>query len=201
MKKNFALVSLEAGTLRANVRRAIASRAPLPPLSQQQIHTISEGIVKKIHDTMKFMSHCRRWMHWIIELFIADASTTPAERRQLMDWSSAQAIVYGIGRYLEMTRRQITASTQWPLARKIVLQALDCLSPGQDAPALLSNRPLNSGQIFNILVRSVFQEYTGFFLRGEEALKEKVMLSRGEQMHTLTIDSLLTVLHCRLLAC
>ncbi|KAF9959535.1 hypothetical protein BGZ65_000295 [Modicella reniformis] len=38
----------------------------------------------------------------------------------------------------------------------------------------LSNRPLNSGQIFEILVRSVFHEYTVFFLRGEEALKEKV---------------------------
>ena len=186
MKTNYALVSLEAGTLRANVRRAIASRTVNPPLSQQEVHTVSEGIVQKIHDTMKHMTHCRRWMHWTIELFIADASTTPAERRLLMDWSSAQTIVHGIGRYLAMTRQEITASTQWPLARRIVLQALQVLFPGQNntSTALLSKRPLNSGQIYDILVKSVFQEYTGFFLRGEEALKEKVTLSReGTDAH------------------
>ncbi|KAF9343157.1 hypothetical protein BGX34_007132, partial [Mortierella sp. NVP85] len=76
-----------------------------------------------------------------------------------------------------MTRQEITASTQWPLARRIVLQALQVLLPGQNAStALLSERPLNSGQIYTILVQSVFEEYAGFFLRGEEALKEKVPL-------------------------
>ena len=183
MKRRHGIVSLEAGTLRANVRRAIAARTVQPPLSGQEINTLRDGITQKIIDVMKFMSQCRRWMHWTIELFIADANTTSADYTQLMDWSSAQRIVYGIGRYLTMTREQVNADTRWPMSRRIVLQALDALatrpliSPG----AILSAPPFNSSQIYTLLVKFVFEEYSGFFLRGEDALEKKVtsLLSRA----------------------
>jgi hypothetical protein len=178
MRRRHGIVSLEAGTLRANVRRAIAARTIQPPLSQQEINTIRDGITQKIIDTMKFMTRCRRWMHWAIELFIADANTTPADYTQLMTWSSAQRIVYGIGRYLSMTRADISADTQWPVSQRIVLQALNALATRPQMPSgtILPPHPRNSSQVYILLVRSIFQEYSGFFLRGEEALEQRVTL-------------------------
>jgi hypothetical protein len=172
--RNHGIVSLESGTLGANVRRSIAAKG----VDRITTARLTNAIVSKVNTVVTFMSRCRRWMHWAIELFISNQSTPREDLDALMNSNRNGKIVYWIGSYLTMDRDDINAAgDRYPLAKRIVLQAYNALGT---TDAVLDERPLCTTHIFDDMVRFVITEYTRFFNQGDERLRDKVTFVQAD---------------------
>jgi hypothetical protein len=167
LKFNNGIVSLESGTLCANVRRSIAAKG----FDQTTSDRLSNAIITKVNIVVTFLSQCRRWMHWVIELFISDLRTQRADLDSLMNPKQNNKIVYWIGNCLTRNRFLINAAAIPPLATRIVLQAYDALGTND---AILPQMPTGITHIYNDMVGFVVTEYTRFFTQGDARLRDKV---------------------------
>ncbi|KAK3828266.1 MAG: hypothetical protein J3Q66DRAFT_10985 [Benniella sp.] len=181
-QSNHGIISLEAGTLKANLTRSIS---PLSP-DQATADRLTIAIIAKVNNIISFMSQCRRWIHWAIELFISKTSTPEhrAELGRLMKPSENNNIVYWIGRCLSKSATQVDAvPDRYRLSKKIVLEAYEALGGGTAATrrtaALLGPPPTSSTIIYNDLVAFVITEYTRFFETGYERLREQMNVDRA----------------------
>jgi hypothetical protein len=168
---NHGIVSLEAGTLKANLIRSISALSP----DQATADRLTIAIIDKMNRTIDYMSQCRRWIHWAIELFISNPSYNEhgADLVRLMDTKANNKIVYWIGRCLSKSTLEIgKVPNQYRLSKRIALEAYQAL--GRTA-ALLGPEPTSTTIIYNDIVAFIITEYTRFFKTGDERLREQVI--------------------------
>ena len=174
-KFNHGIVSLEAGTLKANLTRSISSLNPNQAITDRLI----TAIIAKMSSTIYYMSQCRRWIHWAIELFISkpfdvndNNDTHEADLVRLMS-SESKKIVFWIGRCLSMSVTEINqVPNQYLLSKRIVLEAYRAL--GRTA-AILGPIPTTTTHVYGDLVVFIITEYTRFFKTGDARLREQVI--------------------------
>ncbi|KAF9343168.1 hypothetical protein BGX34_007120, partial [Mortierella sp. NVP85] len=167
---NHGIVNLESGTLKANLIRSISALSP----SQATTDRLTSAIIAAINSAIVYMSLCRRWTHWAIELFISNPSHVGhgADLDRLMDKKQNNKIVYWIGRCLSMTSQEINAvGNQYRLSKRIVRDAYQALGR---TTALLGPPPVGSTHVYNDLVAFIIVEYTRFFKTGDERLREQM---------------------------
>ncbi|KAF9342535.1 hypothetical protein BGX26_007329, partial [Mortierella sp. AD094] len=176
MERHHGIVSLETGSLCRLVKRNIDALVQQLRQQQQQhvnIDNLANGIITLVDELVMHMNRHRRWIHYVLDLYISNPNTPAGDIARLMG-TEASTIVYGIGNRLRMTLTEVRESAQNTVSNRIAIRAVEgAYATLGRVNTILDPFPTGTSATYNETVRFIINEYTQFFTRADEDLKNE----------------------------